>query len=112
MTTQEAEGLSFLVVVWVPLLVVWIVVLVDLVRQPRMARSTKLAWAAACTVVWPAMILYWMTRPTQGRAERDEGRTDAHHRLVQAALAHEDGRLDDAALAQQVRQLRQTGPGR
>ncbi len=107
MNTQQAEDLSAVIVVVVPLLAAWVVVLVDLARQPRMARSTKLLWALVCTLVWPALIVYWMTRPTQGRAERDEGRTDAHHRLVQAALAHEDGRLDAAGFAEQVRALRQ-----
>jgi hypothetical protein len=95
-----------LIVVWIPLLVVWVAVLIDLVRQPAMSRTAKILWAAACSLLWPVLIVYLLQRPTRGRLEILEARTDAHAELVDAVLAHENGTIDDAAMASIIRERR------
>jgi hypothetical protein len=89
-----------------PLLAVWVIVLVDIARQPRMRARAKWIWALMCTAIWPTLIVYWLTRPMQGRSLHPERRADPHARLADAALAHEAGRIDDSemtALAQRLR---------
>jgi hypothetical protein len=103
---EESRAVATLLIVWVPLLVVWLVVLVDILRQPAMSGRRKALWVLACTSVWPLQIVYLLVRPQQGRAERLERRSDPHARLVEAALAHEAGRIDGVAMAGLARQLR------
>lgn len=95
-----------LVIVWLPLLVVWAIVIVDLVRHPEMGLVARLAWGAACTLFWPATIAYLLTRTPRGRMESNEQRTDAHARLVDAVLDHEDARIGAPELAAIVAGLR------
>ena len=102
--STNSTGLVF--VVWIPLLVVWLAVMVDLVRQPSMSRTAKILWAAACTLVWPALIVYLLRRPTRGRLELLETRTDAQGLLVDAVLAHEIGRIDAEQMRTTTNELR------
>ena len=95
-----------MVVVLIPLVIVWAVVMIDIARQPRMSGAAHPPLAALCTLIWPMLIVYWMTRPTRGRLEVPEGRTDPSARLVRAALAHESGLIDDSAMTSLVRELR------
>ncbi len=97
-----------LIAVVLPLVAVWVIVVVDIVRQPRMTGRAKVLWLVVGTVIWPMLIVYWLTRPVQGRLERSADRTDPHSRLVDSALAHESGRLDDTGWAQTARALRGT----
>ena len=78
---------------------VWVIALVDVVRQPHMSTRAKWVWVIAFSLIWPMLIVYLLTRPVQGRFERAEGRDYPHARLVDAALAHEDGRIDDEQMA-------------
>ena len=103
---MTAEEGSLLIVVWIPLAVIWVIVLVDLVRRSTMSRASRVAWGVACTLVWPAMIVYLLIRPTSGRLATPEQRTDPRARLVDATLDHEAGRIDDAQMAVVVRDLR------
>jgi hypothetical protein len=103
---EDSRAVVTLLIVVVPLLVVWLVVLVDVLRQPAMSGGRKALWVLACTLVWPVQIVYLLVRPQQGRAERLEHRADPHSRLVDVALAHEAGRIDAAAMAEVARQLR------
>jgi hypothetical protein len=98
--------LALLVVVWIPLLVVWAVVMIDVVRRRDLSRTAKALWAVVCTLLWPALIAYLLLRPTRGRLEDPENRTDPHARLVDAALRHEAGGIDDTAMDAIVRGLR------
>lgn len=93
-------------IVLVPVLVVWLTVVVDIALQPRMPGSRKALWAVACTLFWPMLLVYWLTRPMPGLLERHLQRTDAGAQLVDAALAHEAGRLDDGQFAAVIRRLR------
>lgn len=102
----SSYDLAFLVVVWVPLVVVWLVVLVDVVRRRDLSTSAKALWMALCTLVWPAMLAYLLLRPTRGRLEDPEERDDAQSRLVNVALQHEAGDLDDAEMESILRALR------
>ena len=90
------ESVALLIVLWIPLLVVWAVVIIDVIRRQDLRPTAKAFWAAICTVLWPAMIVYLMLRPTRGRLEDPEGRDDPQARLVDAALRHESGAIDDA----------------
>jgi hypothetical protein len=101
-----AEQGVYVLFVAVPLLVVWVIALVDVVRQPHMSRRAKWLWVVAFSLVWPLLALYLLTRPVEGRFERQESRDYPHARLVDAALAHEDGRIDDEQMAAMVRDLR------
>lgn len=101
-TTQ----IAYLLVITIPLFAVWVIAVVDVVGQPHMSRRVKWIWAVAFSLVWPLLIVYLLTRPVQGRFERAGSRDYPHARLVDAALAHEDGRLEAAQLAEVVRELR------
>jgi uncharacterized membrane protein (UPF0182 family) len=103
---EESRAVATLLIVVVPALVIWLVVLVDVLRQPARSGRWKALWVLACTLVWPVQIVYLLVRPQQGRVERLEHRADPHARLVEATLAHEAGRIDDAAMAEVARQLR------
>ena len=103
MSTQQGVYALF---IGLPLLVVWVIALIDVVRQPRMSRRVKWLWVISFSLVWPLLALYLLTRPVQGRFERQESRDHPHARLVDAALAHEDGRIDDEQMAAVVRALR------
>lgn len=102
----NAEAWTYLVVLVIPLFCVWALAVVDVVRQPRMSRRVKWVWAVVFSLIWPLLIVYLLTRPVQGRLERMESRDYPHARLVDAALAHEQGRIDDAEMAAAVRRLR------
>jgi hypothetical protein len=71
-----------------------------------MPARVKWTWGLLFSVVWPLLVVYLLTRPVQGRFERQESRDYPHARLVDAALAHEDGVIDDAQLGSLVRELR------
>ena len=103
---MTSYDIALLIVVWIPLLVVWVVVMVDVIRRQDLGAAAKTLWAVVCTLVWPAMIAYLMLRPTRGRLEDPEDRTDPHARLVDAALRHEVGGIDDAEMATIVHDLR------
>ncbi|HSO05005.1 MAG TPA: hypothetical protein VLQ92_11025 [Candidatus Limnocylindrales bacterium] len=103
---MSASEIAFLLVIVVPMLAVWVLAVVDVVRQPRMRTRVKWIWVLMFSLVWPLLIVYLLTRPVQGRIERAQNRDYPHARLVDAALAHEDGRIDDAQLEGLVRQLR------
>jgi hypothetical protein len=100
------DEIALLIVVWIPLLVVWAIVLVDIVRRPDLGRVGKVLWSVACTLLWPALIAYLLLRPTRGRLEDPEDREDPHARLVTAVLLHEAGGIDDAEMDVIVRGLR------
>ena len=95
------------VMVGLCLLGVWAIVVADILRSPR-SRVARVLWLAACTLVWPLMIVYWLTRPVLGRAAGTPRRTDHRSRLVSAVLAHEAGRLDDGVFARECEALRRT----
>ena len=103
---MSADAGAYLLVIGIPLIVVWVIALVDVVRQPHMSTRTKGVWVIAFSLIWPMLIVYLLTRPVQGRFERAEGRDYPHAKLVDAALAHEDGRIDDEQMAAITRELR------
>lgn len=88
-------------------LLMWGVVLGDIALQPRMSGRVKAAWVVACTLMWPMLVVYWLTRPVQGRVERVREGTDPRSELVEAVLAHESGRVDAQAMAALIARLRQ-----
>jgi hypothetical protein len=96
----------YLVVIVIPLFLVWVIAVVDVVRQPHLSTRSKWTWGLLFSLIWPLLVVYMLTRPVQGRLERAESREYPHARLVDAALAHEDGRLDDEQMARLVRELR------
>lgn len=88
------------------LLAVWLIVVIDIVRRPGMRRSARIGWLLACTLVWPAQVLYLLVRPQRGRVEETAQRSDPHARLVSAVLERGTGRLTDEEWRRQVRALR------
>ncbi len=103
---MSLEAWIYLLLIIIPLLAVWVIAVVDVVRQPRMRTRVKWIWVLMFSLVWPLLIVYLLTRPVQGRFERAGSRDYPHARLVDAVLAHEEGRIDDDAMAGVVRQLR------
>lgn len=103
---MTSTQLAYLLVIVIPLFAVWLISVVDVVRQPHMSRRIKWIWVISFSLIWPLLVVYLLTRPVQGRFERQESRDYPHARLVDAALAHEDGRIDDGQLAATVRDLR------
>ena len=103
---MNSESGAMLIVVWIPLLAIWAFVMIDLVRQRRLSTTARVIWAVVCTLLWPAMIAYLMMRPTSGRIDAAERRTDARAVLVDAVLEHEAGRIDDAEMARVTSSLR------
>jgi hypothetical protein len=102
----SAEQGVYALLIGLPLLVVWVIAVIDVVRQPHMSARVKWTWGLLFSLVWPLLVVYLLTRPVQGRFERQESRDYPHAKLVDAALAHEDGVIDDAQLAELVRELR------
>lgn len=100
------ESVALLIVLWIPLLVVWAVVIVDVIRRRDLSPTAKAFWAAICTVLWPALIVYLMLRPTRGRLEDQEERDDPQARLVTAVLLHEAGGITDQEMDTTTRELR------
>jgi hypothetical protein len=94
----------------VPLLAVWVIVVVDVVRQPRMSGARKALWIAACSAVWPVQIVYLLLRPQQARIEREPVRTDAHAQLVGAVLEREADLLDEEHYRARLVALRTSTP--
>lgn len=105
---MNAERGAYFLIIVIPLTVVWVIALVDIVRQPRMSVRAKWTWAILCSLIWPLLIVYLLTRPVQGRFERSEGRDYPHARLVDAVLDHEDGRIGEQQMTSLVRELRGT----
>lgn len=95
-----------ILMVQVPLTLIWAFVLIDVMRQPQMRTRRKVAWAIACSVIWPMQLVYLLVRPQRGRAERAVDRDDPQARLVDAVLDREAGRLDVASFEQVVAELR------
>lgn len=94
----------------VGVLCVWVVVVVDILRQGHLRPWAKLAWIAGCTLVWPLQMVYLLVRPQRSRLDEPEDRSDGHARMVQAILDREAGRIDDHEWAERLRTLRQPGP--
>lgn len=102
-------SVAVLLLVELPLLVIWGFVLVDVLRQPAMPWWRKTLWILACSSIWPVQVVYLLVRPQRSRVEVTGPRTDPHARLVDAALAHEDGLLDDARFKRLAQRLRDEG---
>jgi hypothetical protein len=102
-------GLAPLLLVGVPLLTLWVIVLIDILAQADLGRGAKVAWILACSLVWPALVLYLLARPQQSRITRPEVRSDPHARLVATVLDLEAGRLDRSTGLARLRLMRQ-GP--
>jgi len=79
------------------LVVVWLIVVIDILRQPHLGRAARIGWLVACTLVWPTQVLYLLVRPQQGRVAQEAQRTDPHGQLVSAVLERESGRLTGQA---------------
>lgn len=92
-----SAGFVFLTI---PVIVVWLVVLLDIAVRGDLRVWGKLAWLAAVTLLWPMMILYLLLRPVDGRLQSDAAvrrrKPDPHQRLVVAVLDHEAGLSTEA----------------
>ncbi len=90
----------------VPIAFIWGAAVADIVTQPRMRRGVKVAWVVVCSLVWPAILAYWLVRPIRGRVERAPGQLDARAVLVGLVLDAEAGRLDPVDAAPRLADLR------
>jgi hypothetical protein len=81
----NAETGAYLLIIVIPLTVVWVIALVDIVRQEHMSTRAKWTWAILCSVIWPVLIVYLLTRPVQGRFERSESRDYTHGSLTRSS---------------------------
>lgn len=107
MTTDNLSvAVLLLLFVMLPLLIIGLLVIVDIIRQPTMKAWKKVAWVAACFFVWPMQIVYVLVRPQRGRAEVHEVADDPHARLVAAVLDHESGTLSDVQFQRIAADLR------
>ncbi len=97
-------------VVVVPLVIAWAVALVDIAMEASLSTRAKWLWAVACTVLWPLIMVFWLTRPVEGRAEGTTQHTDPRARLVEAVLDREAGRIDDEQFVEIVDDLRRSSP--
>ncbi len=102
------EEIAYLVVIVIPLTLVWVLAVVDLVRQPHLSTRAKWLWLLSFSLIWPLLVVYLLSRPVQGRLERSGTRDYPQARLVDAALAHEGGRIGNQEMASLVRELRGT----
>ena len=96
-----------------PMIFVWVVVVLDITVRRDLSNGARIAWLAAVTLVWPAMILYLLLRPVQGRLVRQSAvrreHPDPRQRLVDGAVDHAGGRLtaqEFASLAERLRRPR------
>ena len=109
MTFQIAEEW---VLIFIPLFLVWAFVVVDILRQTGLSTRAKWIWVPLVTVVWPLLIVYWLTRPVQGRAlsQISADRNYPQARLVDGVLDHESGRIDDEQMEALKASLRHDRP--
>lgn len=100
------------VLIFIPLFLVWAFVVVDIVGQTGLSTRAKWIWVPLVTVVWPLLIVYWLTRPVQGRALSlsSASRDYPQARLVDGALDHESGRIDDQQMSALEASLRRNRP--
>lgn len=94
------------VLIAVPITAMWVVVMVDLALQPLMSGRVKAIWVIACSLIWPLLIIYWLTRPVQGRIEHALVGGGRRSELVSMVLARESGRSDEARWAELRAQAR------
>jgi hypothetical protein len=94
------------VLILVPLALIWVFVLFDIIRQTVLTTRAKWIWVALVTLLWPMLIAYWLTRPVEGRATQVASRDYPQARLVDGALDHEAGRIDDVGMAAIKSELR------
>lgn len=106
MTIWSGIPLAITLLVQVPLILIWLLVIGDVVRRPDLPVWRKAAWIAGCTFVLPLLLVYLLIRPQAARSDLVAERSDPHARLVDAVMAHEAGRLDDARFAAATAQLR------
>ncbi len=94
----------------IPVLVVWLIVLLDVAVRGDLSVLAKAAWIAAVTLFWPVMILYLLLRPVQGRMQSSSAvrgrKSNPHQRLVVAVLDHDAGMLSDADYRRTTAELR------
>jgi hypothetical protein len=98
--------LAVVLLVQVPLILIWLVVLVDLVRRPDLPVWRKLLWMVGCTILIPLLAVYLLVRPQRARGELAGPRSDPHSRLVEAVLDHEAGLLGEDRFGRIVGELR------
>ncbi len=103
-----ATALSVLMTV--PILVVWAFALYDIVRRSDLAPIRKLAYAAIVILVFPATLLYLLSRPTSIVRHHDRVRDDWRETLVARLDARPGGppvvgRRQGELLVDRVRQL-------
>jgi hypothetical protein len=100
------------ILILIPLFLVWAFVVVDIVRQTGLSTRAKWIWVPLVTIVWPMLIVYWLTRPMPGRAMSlsAASRDYPQARLVDGALDHESGRIDDAQMSALEATLRRNRP--
>jgi hypothetical protein len=102
--------LAVFLFVELPLLVVWLYVLQDISRA-RLPVGRKVAWAIACTLVWPVQFLYLLAGPQRGRVAWAD-RRGRHARLVRTVMDLEAGRIDRETFNSSLTELASHPTGR
>jgi len=95
----------------IPLVLVWALAVIDILRHSASGLS-KALWTVSCTLVWPTIIAWYLLRPNPGRiALAAEQTDDRRHAAVVAVLARSQGSLTGAELRARMNELTDTEPG-
>jgi len=54
----SADQGVYVLFIGLPLLVVWVISVVDVVRQPHMSRRIKWIWVISFSLIWPLLVVY------------------------------------------------------
>jgi hypothetical protein len=105
--------LFFILLIFIPLVMLWIFALVDLFRRPDLAGWVKALWAIAI-LVFPilGMLIYFITRKPTAEEEaaaqdyyRRMSGVDVPEQLEKLSELHDKGVLTDDEFAQQKAKL-------
>ncbi|MGV1005001.1 MAG: hypothetical protein ACOYEV_09600 [Candidatus Nanopelagicales bacterium] len=94
-----------------PLAFVMVIAYEDIWTRSGLTQRWRIAWTVACTIFWPALLLYFGMHPLVPKrrrrviaGEQDDG--DRRTALVNTVIAHDEGRLSDSAFATKLAELR------
>lgn len=97
-----------------PLACVLLVALEDIWTRQGHTQRWRVGWTVACVLLWPALLLYFGMHPLVPKRRRrvitgEASDGDRRTALVNAVVAHDEGRLGDGEFASLVRELRAAG---
>ena len=96
------------VAILIPVVVAWVVIVVDVARRRGMSRRRRIGWLVFVTFVPLAMLLWLLRRPVDVAAQvtaPPPSPDDPRTRLVELVEAYDSGRVDRDAFERRLLDL-------